>query len=474
MISAISNKQATIKTLRYSFLAFAYLALIIILSIGYGLTPTIFSIFVLIAAIFILPSHGLGFGLIILLTMTMERFFTLTPLVIGGTVYKLYLLDITIGLTALALIIASIKKRTSGFKLNWPEVILLIWVGFNIFSFSQSLLSQGTDFAVAFSTLKNYTFYPLLYFLTKYSISSAKQLKNYSHLFFLGGLLIIPFIVIGIISGQGLWTEFTPLSTVGFRLLAGTHAYYLCIATIFATSLLVFKKFWNTPIVVSVILIWLFGIAGSLMRHLWIALLIALTSLFILLPTKEKLTIKQNRKKIFWVTISVIAVLALVISLMPNYYLPENISSISNRLTSFTNITQDSSANWRIQFWQSAYDKWQNQFLLGTGLGQNITISIDNWQTVEEIRSIHNSHLSIIIQTGIIGFSIFIASIISIIVYNFKAGINNLKLKPYYLAIIATLVMILVATTFQPHLETNLTGIFFWILLGMLSTPKKI
>ncbi|MFA5880390.1 MAG: hypothetical protein WC860_09545, partial [Candidatus Margulisiibacteriota bacterium] len=115
-----------------------------------------------------------------------------------------------------------------------------------------------------------------------------QKFKELIYTLLISGVLLIPFIFLGLFQGSGLWIEFTPLSTEGTRLLAPNHGYNLCIALLFALNLIAFKKKIFGKFSTVIILVQLVGVVGSLTRHLWLALFIGVVLTFIFLPKKSK------------------------------------------------------------------------------------------------------------------------------------------------------------------------------------------
>lgn len=436
-------------------------------------------VFILIAAIFILPSPILGLAMIISLTMIFERFFTLEPLIINQAIYKIYPLDIVVGLTIIATALAYLRHQRWP-KICWqlPEKFLALFIILSAVYFFRGLLDINADFYVLFSSFKNYAFYPLLYFLTIILINDATQLKRIIKIIINTCLIIILFIAIGVISGQGLWTEFTPLSTGGSRLLAGTHAFYLVLGLLLTISLAAFNKLANKNIASVIFIIWLIGIIGSLMRHLWLGLLAATLLLWLIVPLKNKRLITDFLGKNALIVISLTIAILLSASLMPQWHnwqkIIEPISDFYQRLVSIGNIDIDSSINWRLVLWQTANKIWLDNPILGIGLGKKIPLEFTDWQNFEEIRNIHNSPLAILIQMGIVGLSIFIGFIAATAGYSWQSIKSQKYLYPYYLGLISATAAILFFTLFQPYLETNLTAIFLWIFMGLIATSRNI
>ena len=292
------------------------------------------------------------------------------------------------------------------------------------------------------------------------------------------GVLIIGFFAYGIINGQGLWTEFTPLSTNGIRLLAGTHAFYLCITFIIAICLLAFKRFQNKNFVQAILWIWALGIAGSMMRHLWLGLIIGVITAIILLPKENKKVLVKSGIKNFAIAITIISIIILFSSLtigggsMTNG--DQAFTSIKNRVASFMNTGDDTSAVWRLDLWRDAKDKWLANPVWGVGFGKTLSLETVDWHTFEEVRNIHNSPLAIAVQMGAVGFIVFFLFCLFVIASSLKHIYRDPEFTPYYIGLIAAIAIMGFASLFQPYLEANFTGIFLWLMLGLLRTSKII
>jgi len=459
-------------------LAYVYSAFMIVAMMAWGATPALYLSFALLSALFILPGeYFFGLSLIIVLTMVFERFFTLQGLTIDKTIYKFYLLDIVICLSYLALFInRKIYRQVSRIVFGWPEKLLIIWLIITGVYLVRSFYDINADFAIAFSSFKNYFFYPLLYFFIIFAIDNGKKLKDTVHLMLLTAVGIIAFIFIGFINGQGLWTEFTPLSTVGTRYLAGTHAFYLTLAIAMSLPLLLYKRLRNIYFALAVMGFWIVGIAVSLMRHLWLALLAALFATLILLNRELKKIYVSYLSQAGLIMATILAVIILASSLlyfqgsMDKIY--TDLNALSSRIATVTDISSDTSIAWRQDVWQDAGKVWIANPVFGAGFGHSMLVDSGTYQTFEEIRNIHNSPLSIAVQMGLIGLASFLAFIIAVIISSINKIYKNEDLKPYYIGILAAISVYLAACLFQPYLETNMMGIWLWILLGLLRTSS--
>ncbi|MFA6422171.1 MAG: O-antigen ligase family protein [Candidatus Buchananbacteria bacterium] len=442
-----------------------------------GLTMPFFLAIALCALIFFLPSYEyLGLICIIGLTMFFEKLFTLQPLIIGDNAYKLYPIDALMAVVFLAIIIKLLIHKK--FKFNWPEIFLGIFFLIVCANMLRGTMDLNAQFATAFSSFKNYFWYPLIYFVVIYAVDSREKFKNFIKIFLLFSIGLIGFIVYGIATGQGLWTEFTPLSTEGTRILAFTHAFYLSVAILIALGLLIAKKLNNILFSLALMWIWLIGIVGSMMRHLWVALIIAVGALFIISPKQEKGYFSKIFAKNIVIIITLILLALLLANLMPasesSGSFVNIVDSTKNRVVSFLTASDDTSVSWRMDLWRDALHKWETNPFFGIGFGKQLSLETFDWQTFEDVKNIHNSPLAILVQTGIVGFVSLGLFILAVLFASYKHIVKDKDLRPYYAGIFAAIILFLLSSFFQPYLEANFTSIFLWMLLGLLGTSKFI
>lgn len=463
-----------------SLLGYFYLAVVIATGISFGFSLSAYIVLAILAFIFISLDFPLGLKTIIFLTFIFERYFTLEPLQMGLGEYKIYPLDIVITITMTVWFLQKIIKKEK-LNLPWelPEKILVLFVILNFAYFIASFFAENFKAEVSFSTLKNYALYPVLYFLTIATLESFQKTKNLFRFTIYCAIGIIVFIIIGFWRGEGLWTQFTPLSTPGTRYLAGTHAFYILMAFLLLLSYLVFSVKKNRLWLKGALLwIWSLGILVSLMRHLWLALAFSLVLLFFLIPKENKKIFFNFARKNIAILIILLAIFLLFMNLTGNEtffnFAYSATSNFGERIFSLTHPSDDSSASWRIALWQSAFSAWKGGPILGLGFGKSIFLQIGDWQKWEEIRNIHSSPLAILMQMGIAGLLVFATFIGSVVKKSWKYIKNNLEMRPYYTGFLMALIALLFSSFFQPYFETNLTGIFLWILLGAIRTAGLI
>jgi hypothetical protein len=440
-------------------------------SFGFILPLYVFAALISIAIAFLYPRSGLF--AITFLTIIFERFFTLAPLILGRDEYKIYPLDIIIIAMIFGIFLKILQKKIS---VNWKNLdkVLVGFIILNAVYFIASFFIYGTDPYLAFSSFKNYSFYSLLFFIAFILLEKREDIGRLFNFFLSGVICIIGFIFFGAINGEGLWTEYTPLSTPGVRILAFTHGLYLSLALIPALIFIAYSKKSPKNFLLWLVLAWTIGIVGTMMRHLWVSLALSFMLIYFLLPKVAKSKFKNIIFKYIFLAFFLVMILVLAGLLAPNSALNLAETDISNavwqRSASIANASSDESFFWRELVWTGAYQEFKNDPISGIGTGKTVYVENADYHDYVEVRNIHNSYLSIMIQLGIIGIGIFLfflyKNIKSLVLFSAK-GDNAF----YKFSILGALFVYITALTFQPYLETNLLSIFFWMSLGI---GKKI
>lgn len=415
-----------------------------------------------------------GLYAIVFLTIIFERFFTLASIYISRTEYKFYPIDVIIlamcGGLLFNFLRTSIENRKN-FKLVRNDWVMVAFILLNIIYFLSSVFLINSSVYLAFSSFKNYGFYSLLYFLTCWLIQNKEQLQRLFQFFLVGAIGVIGFIIFGIASGNGLWTEFTPLSTPGVRILAFTHGLYLSLALVtLMTYLIVKKNELRKTYLYGLLFIWFIGIVGTMMRHLWISVILAIFAIYFFITKKEKVILR----KLFWrfllIFASAILFILYLTAITPHSkmtgFSQDVISALVERGSSIAKASSDESFAWRELVWSAAYHDFKNNPIFGIGTGKMVYVETHSYRDSIEVRNIHNSYLAIMIQLGLLGFGMLIVFIYKNMRY-LTSSLSKKKDSFYTLAILSVLVVYLAALFFQPYLETNLLAIFFWMSLGL-------
>jgi len=88
----------------------------------------------------------------------------------------------------------------------------------------------------------------------------------------------------------------------------------------------------------------------------------------------------------------------------------------------------------------------------------------------------HNSYLSILYRTGIVGLLIFLLFIISFFVkmIKFLRGCQDLSISIYMISILSAVIYILGYSFFLVVLEGPHMGIFLWVFIGLALSLSNI
>lgn len=425
-----------------------------------------------LAISFLYPRSGVY--AIVFLTMVFERFFTLQPLLWGDVEYKIYPIDfILIGviLGTLAFILAKLREREFQFiKTDWLLIGFMLVTSIYFFA---SLTDSASQIGLAFSSLKNYIFYPLLYFIGAMLFNKKEDFLRLLKFALAGALVILFFIFYGLFSGSGLWAEYTPLSTEGVRTLAFTHAFYLSMALSVLFIWIVSRKAHKNNAILVLIAVWSVGILGSMMRHLWIAMLAVFAAMYLVF-NKD---LRKGFERIFVKFIPFILIGSLlifyVLAMSPYSKLSRSAAEtgqiISTRAASLFD-TGDESISWRSEIWKRSLEEYSKSPILGIGLGKQISIEIGkDYHDFVKARDIHNSWLGILVQFGISSV-LFFGFVLNIGWKLFKKAFKDDFWSFARLSVLAVFILHLVAFSFQPYLEANLLGLFFWLNLGLART----
>lgn len=428
--------------------------------------------------VFFYPRSGLY--AIIFLTMIFERFFALVPLVIGKIEYKLYPLDIIIIAILLGILFSFLtkEKRTNAI-IKKIDLLLVVFIVLNFVYYFVGVYFLKSDIALSFSTLKNYAFYSLLFFIASYSITNRAELRRLFGFYFFGAIAIIALILFGIINGVGLWTGYTPLSTEGVRLLAFTHGVYVTVAFLSAIVYLIYRKQERNKsgFLYLLILIWLVGIVGTMMRHIWGNIIIFFFLLYVLISKVKKVEFRKVAFNFFLIFVSCVLVAFYVALIFPQSEVSKQISNVNSAIikrgASLENINDDDSFAWRRMAWKAAFTEFSENPIFGIGTGRKVYIEKQDYQAYVEVKSIHNSYISILIQMGFLGIIIFLSFVFAVL-KKLIASSGSDEYAFYKFSILAVLLINLLGSFFQPYLEVNLNNMFFWIGLGLVNALVRI
>jgi O-antigen ligase len=208
------------------------------------------------------------------------------------------------------------------------------------------------------------------------------------------------------------------------------------------------------------------------MRHLWISLFVAAVSMMFLLSRNSREMLKNYAGKYLIFAIFASAMLFYGATLFPRsatYEALENsLGIVQNRVVSVANTSGDESILWRSEIWKQATKQYLENPVLGIGFGKLIPVEIGKYHDFVEARNIHNSFLALLVQMGIFGIGLVttLTAVLAVKVAKKKYSDKDVQIAAY--SSLGILALQVVAFMFQPYLEANLLGIFFWINLGIL------
>lgn len=454
------------------------------LNIGQNLW--IYAFVVLVVGLAILKFPQIGLYVIFFCTLIFERHFTLQTLVFREIEYKLYPLDIVILIIVLSIFLKFFAQH------NKEENVTFNKFDFPIFLFGLSAtlsfvyaLLIRVDPATAFGAYKNYFLYAIIYFITLVVLKTKEDWEKMMFWITLGAGLMFYFLGYGLLTGHGLWSEYTPLSTAGERLIAGTHAFYFMIFGFWLTALYFWKKeekklFGKKEILIAIFLI-LAALLVSLVRHLWLALILVLLLWLIFLPSNKK-NILYN---IFTRTILTVVAASVIFIWLYGLFFGDFPSFINKYIyvfkerASIVNVVnlQDESFRWRISAWIAGLSLWQTSPVWGIGLGHQIVGYDELFFFDIPPRDLHNNYLGIFIQMGILGILAVICWFIYLLNSLQKTWLSLREKGDFNTQLFFiwgnTVILFMIVFSISVYWDINLFVIWWWLSLAAIRFLAK-
>ncbi len=465
----------------WSILAVSSVAVFCTATICFGLSLALyfFSFLLIFLATIMRPEAGLY--VVVIGTMWFERYFTLLPITANGVDYKLYPLDLVI-----LFIVLSVGARLLEGRLKWKfKKIDFFLIGFGIACTYGMIIaiSRHLNLALAFGTYKNYFIYGILYFLVAVILRTKDDWLKFMKALTVGGAGLFFFLFYGLIVGKGLWSEYTPLSTAGERLIAGTHIFYFVIFFFWLISWIIWpiakeharRKTYNIFIFIALSLIGV-ALVVSLVRHLWIAVAAVLLFWVLFLPTIRR------RLRYLYIVVAVSAVSAILMFAYINVgkiffkATGESFSNTSQVLSERTDVEyatsgQDASFRWRLSTWKVGLSAWMTHPFFGVGLGYEIYGLDNNWPFHIAMREIHNDYLAILYQLGAIGFLVIVEWMIYLWYQFFKNRSSMLSSDDpeesrLFFTWWSVALTLMAGFTISIYWDVNFFNIWWWIALA--------
>lgn len=354
---------------------------------------------------------------------------------------------------------------TRGFVILYSVALISFIIG--IFSYKDKV------FVLRHSAL---FYYSILYFLVPLVFNNLKRIERLFKLFFIT-CIVTPF------------GAFLPTFPDGYGV--GNFSYlYLSFAIIFEILYVRYlKKKIYQFIFFLIIILQLSSIFIGECRAAWVAL--AGTFLFLYFLDN---TIRAKIKK----ALSIVVFFILI--LIPSFIVlkPARFKSVIQEILTLNpfrflnfdpNETETSvsinNMRWRIYVWKDMLKEISEKPILGWSFGKKFvppTIKALGWggswrEEDKGFQDPHNSFLSILYRTGIIGFGLFIIIITKFIkrTIRFLNLINNnKKIKMYITALLACIIDILIISLLLVVLEGPFMGSFLWVAMGLIVALERI
>ncbi|MFH1291662.1 MAG: O-antigen ligase family protein [bacterium] len=471
---------------QWTLLSVLAMSVFILNSLFFGQSLFLYIAILALCALSIFYQPKTGIYIIILATIWFERHFTLQSLVIGQSVYKIYPLDFIIIFTSLSVLYRIIKDkwRWQWGKLDKP---ILLFGAICTFGYMYGIAKTGVSDYFAFGTYKNYFLYAIIYALMGFLFKTRKDWKELMIWFSVGGLGLFYFMFYGIINGHGLWSEYTPLSTSGERLIAGTHVFYMLMFGFWLLALYLWPKLEKVRYPRKIVP-WFLGLVSlalliSLVRHLWLAIAgVAVVWMIFLLRQQKIKFVSLFLKGLFVSTVAILAY-AWIIGLATSQA-PPILNQVWHVLTERASVEtimslEDSSAHYRILAWKAGLQAWQENPLLGTGLGQTITGMKEDASYIFTIaaKEMHNNYLSMLVQMGLLGILVLFYWF-WIIIKEILGLWKKLKFKHNFDTALffcwgSTVLLFMLVFVISVYWDVNLFVIWWWLAVSAISYLLK-
>jgi len=460
------NRPFNIEIISAWFLALLF-SVLVTSNLIFGFNLALYGLTAVIGLLVTLVWPRSGLLAMFFLTLVFAKQFSLSNVIINQEEYKFYLIDIFLLAVYFRVVLDWLKINRPAIKgVDWLLIAFMIWTAL---SYAVSVAYGDAITPVAFSSLKNYIFYPALYFAVWFLFRSRDDWRQLFNFFIAGVVVSLGFLVYGLVTGVGLWTELTPLTTSGARLIDFDHAFYLALAIIVALPIIIYGHSRYKQVLAWLVPLFLLGVLGSLMRHLWLALLVYL-AWFIYSIGNQRRIFKYWLTRYLALGTIILSLLAFVVAVIPQ-------SSLSNqanvqrgylvtRAMSFFD-SEDSSFAWRSSLWRGVWSELAVNPLFGLGLGQRIYLDMGSYKDYVELRNIHNSFLAITTQLGLVGIILLATLVLNLFIRVWRISLSDHYLQMKKLILLGVLVFCSVAFLFQPYLEANWFSIWWWLALGL-------
>lgn len=171
---------------------------------------------------------------------------------------------------------------------------------------------------------------------------------------------------------------------------------------------------------------------------------------------------RNNYKKVLRIMISGVLLVILGSSLLP--------SVADNMYSRFFTERSMGSNTTRIELVTKPFEKIKNNLLLGTGLGYGFS-RYNDLERIDNLSNPHNQHIALILETGIIGYVIFLFFYLSVY-YHFKKYFkNSIYIKG---TMISISLLFFIGGQFETFYTADLrTSMLMWLGISFMELEKQ-
>ena len=411
---------------------------------------------------------------------------SLLVLVIGTVLFSrnfsnihITLFSIPIYVTEIVLLIFIIKHTLRGIyfrkvSLIYPKCISLeLKVMAILFIYSIVWgLAHYSDMVMILRHAAMY-YYMLFLFIIPLELNTIKKIETVLEMYLIATIVVL----VG------------PYVKINFFGLARFNYFYIALSFLMLVSLIysgaIKKK------IIYEILIGLFAIelVLSQVRAIWMGILAAI--LFVTVLSNHFAIALKIFSNIFKRAIAFIVIFLSLFSVINNDVIIEiGQEVLSIVMASKEHDDSSNNAKWRLYVWKDIIEETAEKPVFGWGFGKKFvpkTIAKLGWggswrdpsagnPEAKGIQDPHNSFLSILHRTGVVGLVVMVSLFIKFIVTmaNGLLRIRDNKIKSYIFGLLLCIICILFTSSFMVVLEGPYMGILLWIGMGIIVSLNRI
>ncbi|MCL2837654.1 MAG: O-antigen ligase family protein [Oscillospiraceae bacterium] len=377
-------------------------------------------------------------------------------------------------LTLISLIINSITTRHFKWKFDF--------LGFLVMNLMLVLLISAATSFVRVTSLQIFAIYAIFisfYFVLTNLITSRKQLYALLTVFVISGLLVSLYGLMQYFFGIGTtasWVDeemFATLSTRVYSTLENPNVlgtYLLLVIPVSIALMWSNKKPLTKIMFAGIVGIMFVTLLFTYSRGCWIAIMVA-----------AAMYITFVKGKLWGLALLAIPFIPIILNLIPQ--------NVIERITSIGNL-EDTSSNYRLNIWLGSLNMLRDWWVSGIGLGTDAFMQVYPFYAFSGAFASHshNLYMQIMIENGIIGFTLFIL----VIVFAFKSlafswdrslahpqwharkKAHSDKLSTIPIALSAAIVGFMVQGIFDHALYNYRVFLMFWMVIAFASLCKFV